>query len=728
MKGKQLYSPAFSHHPMIASAQPKNGPLSPLRAKENIHTRHSVLIIDDDEGTCRSLALVFGTRGYVPDIAHTGHEAIQKVRARNFDVALVDVRLPDLDGTEVLRELKEVAPDLEVVMITGFVSLESAIQAVNDKAFAYVRKPLDIEHVLATIEKAIERRRLAIENRRMLQDLTVLNEISAAISQSLNLERVLNTALDKTIHALGMEVGMVLLLNQDRSSLDVVAYRNLATIQAELHSRKLPAGWNGAWRAVSEGRVVMAEEESVSEPLAELLPGETPVIHSVAAPLMANGNVLGVIELAGRGKRHFTEHDSRLLTAIGQQIGVALDNARLYEGLRAAYDQLQQTQAHLLQSEKLSALGELVSGIAHELNNPLTVIIGYAQLLQSSESRSEIEHGLHKIHYEAQRLTKMVSNLLTFARQHQEDDRTEVDLNEVVQRVLELRTYAGRQKGIALEADLQPDLSRVWGDASQLQQVLLNLVINAEQAIMQTRDSGHIVIRTYRADNGMIRLEVKDDGPGIPVHLQGRIFDPFFTTKPPGMGTGLGLSICYGIVNAHQGRIRVDSEPGKGATFIVELLAAEEPLAEEGPTFYAATTRIEENRQAKEAGGEAKRALVVDDEPTITDLLVRVLEEQGCDVDVAGEASLARQYLGETAYDLVVCDLRLPGMSGQGLYEWVRQARPELESRIVFCSGDTLNPSTRLFLAQTGRPWLRKPFQLREVQALITQVLNPVPT
>jgi len=704
---------------------------------------HTLLIVDDDEGTCQTLALVFGQKGYSVEVAYTGQEAMQKVTRSNFDVALIDVRLPDRDGVEVLRELKDVAPDLEVVMITGYVSLESAIQAVNSKAFAYVQKPLDIEHVLAIVAKAVERRRLALENRRMLKDLTVLNEISAAISQTLHLEWVSNTALDKTIHplsnpgngycatgllataldktvdALEMEAGAILLLDQSRSSLKIAVSRSLGIGHAEPQGVKLAEGGTAAWRAISERRPVTIEEAPPGPPLAHLLPADTTSIHCVAVPLMANGEVIGVLKLGGRGQRLFNAHDLRLLTAIGQQIGVALDNARLYEGLRAAYDQLQRTQAHLIQSERLSALGELVSGIAHELNNPLTVIIGYTQLMEANECSGEVKAGLQKIQKEAQRLFRMVNNLLTFARQQQEGDWTLVDLNEVVQQVLELQAYGGRLNNIEVLVDLEPHLPRLRGDSSQLQQVVLNLLINAEQAISQAYSSGRIVIRTYHTEEGRLRLTVEDDGPGISDSIKDKIFDPFFTTKPAGRGTGLGLSICYGIVRAHEGQIWVESEIGNGSTFIVEFPAVWEDQINESQPGTAQTLNL------PKVAGQGKRALVVDDEPAITDLLVRVLEDEGCTVDVASDASLALQLLDRTKYDLMIFDFRMPGMGGQELYEMLREGRPNLQSRVVFCSGDTLNARAQKFLEHTGRPWLRKPFHIRDVRTVINQVLQP---
>ena len=237
-------------------------------------------------------------------------------------------------------------------------------------------------------------------------------------------------------------------------------------------------------------------------------------------------------------------------------------------------------QLQLIQSEKMAALGQLVSGVAHELNNPLTSVLGYTQLLMALPSLNvQVSEKLEIIHREAERTRRIVNNLLSFSRQHK-PSRSDVDVNEVINRTLELRTYEMRVSNLVAKTDYG-QIPRIPGDEHQLQQVFMNIIVNAEQAIRSAKKNGTLSIKTeYRVSNGIecVCINIADDGPGIPREHLDKVFDPFFTTKPVGKGTGLGLAITYGIVKEHGGNIRVESNPGSGATFIVELpVAVQDP-------------------------------------------------------------------------------------------------------------------------------------------------------
>ena len=279
--------------------------------------------------------------------------------------------------------------------------------------------------------------------------------------------------------------------------------------------------------------------------------------------------------------------------------------------------------AKMLQTEKMAALGQLVSGIAHELNNPLTAIMGYTQLLLGRGLGPGPLSEARKVYQEAERARRIVKNLLYFARENR-PEQTRVDLNEIVERTLALRSYEMKVENIVVECELALDLPRTMADPYQLQQVVLNLVINAEQALLEGRGQGRVRIRTEhltRTRGDRILLEVSDDGPGIPHDIAWRIFDPFFTTKPAGVGTGLGLSIVYGIVHQHGGEVTFESQPGNGAKFSVEL-----------PVVSAAAGEPED-ALAQDAGAAQAvltgRILVVEDEPTVAQLMADVLREEG---------------------------------------------------------------------------------------------------
>jgi signal transduction histidine kinase/CheY-like chemotaxis protein len=376
-----------------------------------------------------------------------------------------------------------------------------------------------------------------------------------------------------------------------------------------------------------------------------------------------------------------------------------------------------QIQSKMLQTEKMAALGQLVSGIAHELNNPLTAIMGYAQLL--------LGHGLNagqlseakKVYHEAERARRIVKNLLYFARENK-PERGHVDVNEIIERTLALRSYELRVENIVVECDLAADLPKTMADPYQLQQVILNLVINAEQALIEGRGQGHVWIRTrlQQRAGGRISIEVADDGPGIAPEIASRIFDPFFTTKPLGVGTGLGLSIVYGIVHRHGGEVTVDNRSGIGARFIVDLPVVQVPALEQPVAVLAPSN----------GDGSAPRGhiLVIEDEPTVAQLVVDVLREEGHQVESVLDSQEGLTRVSHTSYDLVISDLRMPRLDGPAFYEaLVRQGSP-IQNRILFITGDTLARRTLDFLEPSGLPYLAKPFLVEELKLAVNRLLQ----
>ncbi|MGB6430909.1 MAG: ATP-binding protein [Candidatus Acidiferrales bacterium] len=408
-------------------------------------------------------------------------------------------------------------------------------------------------------------------------------------------------------------------------------------------------------------------------------------------------------------------------------------------------------QSKLLQSEKMAALGQLVSGIAHELNNPLTSIQGYAQLLLSRRPGPDQLADAKRICQEAERAAHIVKNLLLFAREAK-PERSSVDMNEVVERTLALRSYEMRVENIQAEVDLDPLLPAILADASQMLQVVLNLVINAEQALAghaldpdraggdEKRGHGRIRIRTRRVSEQKLALEVSDDGPGIPPEAISRIFDPFFTTKPVGVGTGLGLSIVYGIVREHGGEVTVESKRGHGATFVVELsvLAASEialqgvlpgtlsrPQMDAAP-LARAPLAASSSARAHKSGARAERILVVEDEPTVAQLISDVLADEGYRVDKLLDSREAMDRVRAQDYDLVVCDLKMLHVDGRAFYRALANAASPLQHRLIFVTGDTLSSHTLEFLESSGLPYLAKPFLVEELKQVVQQAFTRV--
>ncbi len=368
--------------------------------------------------------------------------------------------------------------------------------------------------------------------------------------------------------------------------------------------------------------------------------------------------------------------------------------------------------AHL--AARLASVGEMASGIAHEINNPLTGVMGYAQLLLARKDVPEdMRAALEVINESAQRVASILRRLLTFARQYRPERRL-VNINEVIEAVLRLRAYHLETSNITVTTRLAPNLPATVADPGQLQQVFLNIIINAETAVKRVPRKGRLVVKTEALDS-VIRISFKDNGPGIaPEHLE-RIFEPFFTTAEVGAGTGLGLSICHGIITEHKGRIWAESQPGKGATFFIELPVETALAAEEKVTPAKARARLRLGKA---------RILVVDDEAVVRDFVSEVLRAEGCDVDTAGGAEEALEKVRSGRYQLLLLDIKMPGTSGVELYRRLRRLVPSLTKRTLFITGDVMGESTREFLTRTGAPYLVKPFDASKLVTEVSKALS----
>jgi two-component system NtrC family sensor kinase len=325
---------------------------------------------------------------------------------------------------------------------------------------------------------------------------------------------------------------------------------------------------------------------------------------------------------------------------------------------------------------------------------------------------------LELIHKSAQRCQKIVQSLLSFARRHQ-PERKLSNVNSLVETTVDFLQYQLRTSNIEVVTRLDPNLPQTMLDPHQIQQVILNILNNARQAIEGHRPNGRVTIITERAGSNL-RIIFQDNGPGIAEENLSKLFDPFFTTKEVGKGTGLGLSLCYGIVKEHGGTIQVRSKPGEGATFVVEL-----PLiSSTEETGVKPEASLAERPLTREGAG--RKVLVIDDEEAILEMMREELSQSGYEVDVARDGESALKQLGQTPYDLTLCDWKMPGLNGQQIYERVRVFNPALSERMVFITGDVINDSAQKFLRERKKVCLSKPFSLMEFREAIGEALeNP---
>ena len=447
-------------------------------------------------------------------------------------------------------------------------------------------------------------------------------------------------------------------------------------------------------------------EDLASEPHFTLPPAlmAEDIRAGIATPLGVRDQPIGVLAAYYRAPRRLGDEERSALNSIAHLTALALEKARLHSQLEAKVEELQRTQHQLIQADKLRALGTLLSGVAHELNNPLSTILATASLLKVKPLPTDaVGTRLDVIMRECKRAGQIVRGLLGFARRTP-PERCRVDPNDVLRAALSLQAPEFDLNRIRVVTALDP-LPTIWADPTQLQQVLLNLFSNATHAMKSTAHDGVLTVRSAVLADG-IAVVVEDNGPGIPPEHLGQVFDPFFTTKPIGEGTGLGLSVSIGIVESHGGRMSVDNVPTGGARFTLRLPVGEGVDDRATPvTPPAATHHV--------------NVLVVEDETALRDTLAQFLATLGHQVETAATGTEAIDSLRHGSYDAVLLDLRLPELDGAGVWQWIRTHRPHLADRVIFMTGDTIRVGSQRFLREAGRPVLNKPLALAHIGEVI---------
>ncbi|HWQ12209.1 MAG TPA: ATP-binding protein [Roseiflexaceae bacterium] len=542
------------------------------------------------------------------------------------------------------------------------------------------------------------------------------HQIAQALISTLDRDQLLDLILEHLRSVVSYDSAAIML--RDERGYYVAAGRGFEDRAALLRLRFTPE--DPLVREVTEASdAIILRDAQVEVPLKAPV---GPIRGWMGVPLRAHGETVGILTIDSFAPNRYTMADAARAQAFAAYAALAVRNAELFgqaqeraARLEQALADLRVAQQRLVQSERLSAVGELVAGVAHELNNPLTAVLGFATILQQT-APADMQADIAPIVEGANRARRIVQNLLTFARQR-EAHLEEVDLNQAVRHVLGLYGYLLRSDGVRVEERLTPGLPTTLADMTAIQQVLLNLINNARQALSGWSGERTITIstRVLPADGGAGRLavEVADSGPGIaPEHLP-LVFEPFFTTKPVGEGTGLGLSICYGIVTQYGGEIRAASRPGEGARFTVEL-----------PVRSGEGQLLAPSAQPAVQPGHAARILVIDDEPPVGALIERLLGGRGYHTRVCLSAAEALALLERDCYDVVISDIKMPGLGGAQVYEELARRRPQMTRRLLFISGDTISHSTREFLDAAGCAFLEKPFDVQELVATVQRLLQ----
>ena len=561
-----------------------------------------------------------------------------------------------------------------------------------------------VERYQGFLLEMTEKKRGEDEMRRRNRELNALNAMAVIATQSFDLDEILNLTLRQVISLFGADTGSIYLSDADETTFRRRAgWGQRSEQRARFNAVEFPNGF-GDLVMRSRTEVLTAEFlPHLPQLVAEFVKADGPGSW-IWVLLWSKDSPIGIMGISSLEARTYSSNDENMMVAVGRQLATTIEKVRLYEETCKAYEDLRKTQEQLLQSEKMSAVGQLIAGVAHELNNPLTAILGYAQLLESEGLNDRATDFVRKLFKQAQRTHRVVQNLLSFARQRK-PQKVDVDIRKIVDETLALRDYDLKVNNIVLERETMVDAPSVTADPHQLEQVFLNIINNAVDAILEGGKGGKLKVRIHSAD-GQVRVEFLDSGVGI--KDPNRIFDPFYTTKSVGKGTGLGLSICYGIIKEHGGDITAHNRAEGGACVEVKLPASGHVIEAEP------VTTVSRREMAIEG-----RVLLLEDEEAVLEFERDVLVGAGAQVVALMSVDEAKSRLRAETFDAVIMNGRMPGgWSALDAHRWIGVACPGLEKKLLFTFSNVAEPDVKNYLQSNGVASLVKPF---EVVDLISQ-------
>ena len=597
---------------------------------------------------------------------------------------------------------------------------DGSVLTAVESSFATRDEDGKIERYQGFLLDITEKKHAEDEIRRRNRELNALNTMAVIATQSFDLDEILNLTLRQVISLLGAEAGSIYLAEPQNRFRRRANWGQRITDRKRLAEVDFPQGL-GDLVMRSRAEVLTAEylphlPQAVTEFIRAVDGGS-----SIWVVLWGKDDPIGLMGITRGQVREYSNNDENLLVAIGRQLATTIEKVRLYEETCKAYDDLRRAQEQLLQSEKMSAIGQLIAGVAHELNNPLTAILGYAQLLESEKLDSKALEYAGKIFKQAQRTHRVVQNLLSFARQRK-PERQQFDVVSVLEEALLLSDYDMKVGIIKLEREIEPGVPGVFGDPHQLEQVFLNIITNAldamaEEVAEEPRSEAkprRFKVRVCARENQVI-IEFHDSGPGI--KEANRIFEPFYTTKIVGKGTGLGLSICYGIVKEHGGEIsarNADEHSGyAGGVIEIRLPSAGDAVAPQ--------VAPEAPKRESALNG---RILLVEDEEAVLEFERDVLAGAGAKVTTVTSNEQMKSVLASQSFDAVVINGKMPG-AGSVLEtrSWILENSSGLSGHILFTFASLAEPEVRSFLDQNNVPFLVKPFEIGDLIANARRLL-----
>src|SRR5450631_725787 len=634
-----------------------------------------------------------------------GHISREELMALNLDTEVY----ASSERREVFRrevERHNYVRNFEVQLRRKDGSLLSA----TESSFATRDGAGRIERYQGFLLDVSEKKQAEDEIRRRNRELNALNAMAMIASQSFDLDEILNLTLRQVIALLGAAAGSIYVTESSEGVFRRRADWGHGSLESGRSSEiSLPGGF-GDLVTRSRTEVITADYlPHLPAPVARFVSAEGP--HAwIWVLLWGKDRPLGMMGISRDDSHKYTGGDENLLVATARQLATTIEKVSLYEETCRAYEDLRRTQEQLLQSEKMSAVGQLIAGVAHELNNPLTAILGYAQLLESEGLGERAADFVSKLFKQAQRTHRVVQNLLSFARQRK-PQRDEVDIRKVLDETLALRDYDLKVNGIKVEREIESTIPAVTADPHQLEQVFLNIINNGVDAMLESGRAGTLKVRVY-TEEGTVITEFQDSGPGI--KEPSRIFDPFYTTKSVGKGTGLGLSICYGIIKEHGGDISARNLDDGGAIIEVKLPATGWNVT---PERLLAQPRHEMAIKG--------HILLVEDEEAVLEFARDVLTGAGAEVVASMSVEEVRSRLLTESFDALIINGKMPGgWSAPEVYQWLVEKQPGLEKHLLFTFSGVTDAATRAFLQENQVPHLVKPFEVAELISQARRLLQ----